>query len=366
MSIGRRAVLAGMAAGLATSARAQTSPMAEAFAGWMARNQVANGVLALSLSGRLVLLEGFGGRDPAQRQPVWSLSKFVTGLAVARLAAQGRLALDMPLARVMPRRLARHGVDASPIAQVTIGQLLTHRSGLPRSPGGEEVPGLRAALRFRPPQGLATEDLAPALFAAVPARSPGEAYEYSNSNFLLAGFAVEEAAGEPYAAFVAREVMGRVGIRRAALDGIWGLLGATGGWSLSAPEYLGLMLRGLQGETLVPPAVRRWMEDPQGKAISAGGSAFYSLGLLGRPVEGGLNRWHAGTWRFRWPAWQMDENSGTLAVLAADRAAWFAAFAPHPGDAAVAELDRVLWAGRRAVAAAPPSDRFDAFLDPLR
>ena len=366
MQIGRRAVLAGVAAGLAAPARAQASPMAEAFTGWMARHQVGGGVLALALDGRLVRLEGFGGQDPAQRRPIWSLSKFVTGLAVARLVADRRLALDMPLARAMPRRLARHGADASPLAQVTIGQLLSHRSGLPRSPGGEEVPGLRAALRFRPPHGLSAEDLAPAVFATAPARAPGDAYEYSNSNFLLAGFAVEEAASEAYAAFAAREVLGRVGIRRAALDESWGVLGATGGWSLSAPEYLGLMLRGLQGETLVPPAVRRWMEDPAGKATSADGSAFYSLGLLGRPVTGGFNRWHAGTWRFRWPAWQVAETSGTLAVLAADRSAWFAAFAPHPGEAAVAELDRVLWTGRRAEPAAPGTDRFDAVLDPLR
>jgi len=228
------------------------------------------------------------------------------------------------------------------------------------------VPGLRAALRARPPHGLATEDLATALFAAEPARSPGEAYEYSNSNFLLAGFAVEEAADEPYAAFAAREVLGRVGIRRATLDGSWALLGATGGWSLSAPEYLGLMLRGLQGETLIPPVVRRWMDDPQGKTTSASGPIFYSLGLMGRPVEGGVNRWHTGSWRYRAPAWQVDESAGTLAVLAADRSAWFAAFTPRPDDAAVAELDRLLWAGRRAEAVEPGTDRFGAFLDPLR
>jgi CubicO group peptidase (beta-lactamase class C family) len=266
----------------------------------------------------------------------------------------------------MPRRLARHEAAAASLGSLTIGQLLTHRSGLPRAPDGEEIPGLRAQLRTRPPRSLTTEDLAPALLATQPTRPAGEAYEYSNINFLRAGLAVEEAAGEPYAVFVAREVLGRVGIRRATLDAGWGLLGATGGWSLSAPEYLALMLRGLQGETLVPAPVRRWMDDPDGKAIAAGGAVFYSLGLLGRPVSGGLNRWHAGSWRVRWPAWQVDESAGTFAVLAADRAAWFASYTPFPGEAALAELDRLLWAGRRAEPAGSRADSFGTFVDPPR
>ena len=34
-----------------------------------------------------VVIAGWAGRDPAAQGPIWSLSKFITGLAVARLVA---------------------------------------------------------------------------------------------------------------------------------------------------------------------------------------------------------------------------------------------------------------------------------------
>jgi CubicO group peptidase (beta-lactamase class C family) len=362
----RRALLAMAAGSCAGPAQAQPSPLAGIFAAWMREHGVEAGVAAMALDGRLGVIHGFGGADPRKRMPVWSLSKFVTGLAVGRLVAQGRLALEMPLAQAMPRRLARHGVAASPLARVTLAQLLSHRSGLPRDPGGEEIPGLSAALRRQRPEEITAEHLASAVFAALPVAPPGAAYNYSNANFLLAGFAVEEAAGEPHAAFAAREVLGRLGIRDAGLDENWGMLGATGGWSLSPAEYLALLLRGIRHPALVPPRVRAWMQDPAGKQVGQGDAAFYALGLRHRPVQGGINHWHFGAMRYRWPAWGLDTNAGTFAVLTAGGDAWFAAFAPHPPDAALADLDRILWGAREAEAAVRRPDLFAEFVGPAR
>jgi len=361
--IGRRSAFSLFATGFASSVHAQGAPMADAFAGWMARHGVTSGTISLAVDGRLVLVRGFGGRDPAAQGPIWSLSKFITGLAVARLVAEGKLSLDLPLSRAMPRRLAQHGAAGSPLAALTLAQLLTHRSGLPRDPGGEAVPGLRALLRYRHPRDITTEQLAPALLAQAPARPPGESYEYSNANFLLAGFAVEEAAGEPYAAFAAREVLARLGIRRPALDRDWGLLGATGGWALNGAEYLALLLRSLHGPSLLSPDLRRWMGQPDGKTTEPGGPIFYSLGLLGRVVPGGQNRWHHGSWRFRWPGWSIDESGGTFAVVTPSRAAWFASFAPHPGEAVLRDLDRTLLGSRPSEPAAGRMDLFSDFVD---
>lgn len=357
--VSRRAVIAmpGLMAG-ARPVQAQTSPLAAAFTGWMAAHRVTSGVLALALDGQLVQLQGFGGADPTARLPVWSLSKYITGLAVARLVGQGRLGLDWPLGRLLPGRMPADGA----LAALRIGDLLSHRSGLPQRVGGEAVPGLAALLRTARPQALTTQQLNPAVLAVRPERAPGQAYEYANANFLLAGLAVAEAAGEPYASFTAREVLAPLGLRQPALDGTWGVLGATGGWSLSAPEYLALLLR---AEARVPPAVAAWMHDPAGKAIGSGGPLFYSLGLVRRTVERGQNRWHSGAWTYRAPQWGIEVSAGTLAVHAADGAAWFAAFRPYPGNAAVVALDRALWQGREASAPGPALG-WSRFVDPVR
>lgn len=360
MRLGRRGAL--LAAGgvlAAPVARAQQAPMEAAFTDWMRRHGARQGVLALALDGRLVQLSGYGGLDATARLPVWSLSKLITALAVARLVAEGRLALGTTLVQAMPQRIARHSAVLGPL---TIEQLLTHRSGLPRDLNGETVPGLRAALRARPPRAVTAEALAGELLGAAPVRPPGEAYLYSNLNYWLLGQAIESAAGEPYEAYAARAVLERVGVRRPAMDRHWALLGAAGGWSLSAPEYVALMLRGVAGDGLVPPVLRAWMEQPEGKSVSPGSAAFYALGQLARPVPGGFQRWHEGAWIFRWPAWQMDESSGTLAAMLPGGRAWFAGFAPHPGLAQAAELEGLLARAQQRESAAGRSDRFGEFV----
>nr|WP_274598780.1 serine hydrolase domain-containing protein [Streptomyces albus] len=79
-----------------------------------------------------------GGRELPPRQRVaarpdtiWdlaSLSKLFTTLAAVRQVDAGRLRLSTPVARYLPR-FAAHGKS-----RVTLGQLLTHTSGLPPDP----------------------------------------------------------------------------------------------------------------------------------------------------------------------------------------------------------------------------------------
>lgn len=360
----RRGCLASALA-LPRLAQAQTDSMAGVFADWMGRHQVTAGRVGLALEGRLVVNRGFGGMDPGRPGPVWSLSKLVTGLAIARLVAQRRLTIDTTLAEAMPQRLARHRVSpGSPLGSLTMAQLLSQRSGLPRSPGGEDMPGLRAAIALRHPRDIGTEQLASSLLAVVPERPAGQSFTYSNTNFLLLGFAIEEVSGEPYARFVARDVLGRLGIRAAALDATWGSLGAGGGWSLSPAEYLAVLLRGVAGQAMIPPAIRAWMAPGPGTAIAPNSPVSYTLGQFTRPAQGGQNRWHAGAWRYRVPDRQIDESAGSFAVLAADGSAWFADFRPHPGDSAVGDLDNSLWRGRRAETGQGMPDLFPALVGP--
>lgn len=371
MSLGRRGALragAGLllAAPVAAPGSARADAVENAFTGWMRRHGVTQGSLALVLDGKLLQMPGFGGADGAARVPVWGLSKLVTALAVARLVGAGKLALDLPLSAAMPQRLARHGAAQGPLAALTVAQLLTHRSGLPREVGGETFPGLRGSLRGRQPRNLSADTLLGEVLNAVPTRPAGSAHGFSDLNYLLLGLAIEEAAGEPYAAFAGREVLERLGIRRPSLDRDWGVLGAAGGWALSGPEYLALLVRGVAGEALIPPAIRAWMEEPEGKAIAPGSPIFYALGQYARRAPGGFDRWHEGAWNYRWPAWQVNVNAGTLAMAASTRAAWFAAFSPNPGLVQMAELERLLFAAHSQESGIGLPDRFRDFVDAAR
>ena len=362
LPIGRRdALMLGAALVLPRTARAQVAPMEAAFAGWMAQHGITQGTMALALEGRLVQAAGFGGADAAARVPVWSLSKLVTALAIARLVGEGKLTLDSTLAQAMPTRLGRLGTG--PLGALTVAQLLTHRSGMPREIAGENVPGLRALLRARAPRNLTTDMLVGEILSAAPTRPAGEAHVYSNLNYFLLGLVVEEASGQPYATYAGREVLGRVGIRAPAMNRDWALLGPIGGWSLSGAEYVALLLRGVAGDALIPPAVRAWMNSAEGKTITDGNAAFYALGQFARPISGGFNRWHAGAWSFRMPVWQVDVSAGTFAVLTATRAAWFVSFSPNPGTAQVAALDRALFAAHLLETAGGRADRLPEFVD---
>src|SRR5687768_10900652 len=89
----------------------------------------------------LVWAAGFGHADVASKRPMTPATKFrmashsklFTATAIMQLREQGKLGLDDPVSRHLSWfRVKPAGEDDSPI---TIEQLLTHSSGLPREAG---------------------------------------------------------------------------------------------------------------------------------------------------------------------------------------------------------------------------------------
>ena len=89
--------------------------------------------VALALDGRLVVDLWGGWADKARTRPwtrdtivnVFSTTKGLTAICAHRLAGEGRLELDAPVARYWPDFVA-NGKD-----RITVRQLLNHRAGLP-------------------------------------------------------------------------------------------------------------------------------------------------------------------------------------------------------------------------------------------
>jgi D-alanyl-D-alanine carboxypeptidase len=124
-----------------------------------------------------------------------SVTKHVTAAVAVRLARDGRLALDEPLAgQLDPALLDRWRVfDALP--RTTLRQLIAHTSGLPNYFGEA---AFLALLREDPGRTWRSVDLVDhAAEHGTPAFAPGEGFAYTDTGFVIAGILVEQTTGRP-------------------------------------------------------------------------------------------------------------------------------------------------------------------------
>jgi serine-type D-Ala-D-Ala carboxypeptidase/endopeptidase len=141
---------------------------------------------------------------------IGSVTKVVTALLLAVAVVRGEVTLDQRLDTLIP--LAANHRDGPPI---TLGDLATHTSGLPRLP-----PGLwRQARRNRhdPYASFTTGDLVQAL-TAPPKLPAGRTVRYSNYGAGVLGEALSRAVDLPYRQLVADRITGPLGMSRTGVD----------------------------------------------------------------------------------------------------------------------------------------------------
>ncbi|MGW0436314.1 serine hydrolase domain-containing protein [Micromonospora sp. NPDC003197] len=135
-----------------------------------------------------------------------SVAKPFTALAVMQLVEAGQVELDTPILRYLPWfRLA----DAAAAEKITVRQLLTHTSGLP----GIESSGLTDR-GDNTPDGLtrSVQDLT----RLRPTATPGQTYQYSGANYQVLGALVEAVTGQPFGAYLRRNVLDPLDMRHTA------------------------------------------------------------------------------------------------------------------------------------------------------
>jgi D-alanyl-D-alanine-carboxypeptidase/D-alanyl-D-alanine-endopeptidase len=132
-----------------------------------------------------------------------SLTKIFTTDVLSKLVKQQIVRLDDPLQRYAPK----HVVVPLRVQPITLEELATHTSGLPRELGARPrgtppfaYPGPVARWQWLPRQQL----------AAV----PGSAALYSNIGFDLLSDALESAAHKPYTALLAEQSLNPLGMRQ--------------------------------------------------------------------------------------------------------------------------------------------------------
>lgn len=145
--------------------------------------------------GRPLLSQGFGvaapGGPPVTAETPFllgSTSKQFTGLMVQRLILEGRLNMDTTAREVLPWL----GTGSDGLSRVTVRELLTHSSGLSTGAG-------LAQWGWRLSRADSIEAGARAISEADLTASPGERFEYSNSNYDILGAVIEGVTKESYA-----------------------------------------------------------------------------------------------------------------------------------------------------------------------
>ncbi|WP_245238499.1 serine hydrolase domain-containing protein [Streptomyces sp. MZ04] len=142
-----------------------------------------------------------GSKVPRDGQVrIGSNTKTFTAVVVLQLVGEGRIGLDNPVETYLPGLVRGKGIDGR---HITVRQLLQHTSGVPNY-----VKHLADEPRYYAPHELL--DLALQHKADF---APGTKWEYSNTNYVLAGLIVERVTGHSVAKEIDRRIIERIGLR---------------------------------------------------------------------------------------------------------------------------------------------------------
>lgn len=175
---------------------------ADAMAVW----KVPGAALAVVQDGKVALTRAYGQRDieadlpvtPRTQFLICSITKSFTATAIALLHNEGLLDWTKPVRDYLPEfRLS----DAVATERVTVRDLLSHQSGLPRH-DWIHLPG-----------DLAPAEMLPLMRHLESSRDIRAAWQYNNLCYNVAGLLIERLSGQSFEAFVRERLTNRLGMR---------------------------------------------------------------------------------------------------------------------------------------------------------
>jgi D-alanyl-D-alanine carboxypeptidase len=174
----------------------------------LAKTQESSASIAIVKDGEIANLHAYGNArlDPSiparpdMRYSIGSISKQFTVTAILLLQEQGKLSIDDNVRKFVPGLTQGN--------KVTIRQLLSHTSGYQDF----YAPDYLLPMMMQPTTALKTVDV----WARKPLDfEPGTKWQYSNTNYTIAGLIVEKASGMPLLQFLQEKVFAPLGMKSA-------------------------------------------------------------------------------------------------------------------------------------------------------
>lgn len=169
----------------------------------LAKQHISGMEIGVGRNGTVLYAQGYGLRDRARRLavtpstvfPIGSITKQFTSTAVMMLVDRRKLNLDERVSHYLPN--APHG------SEITVRQLLNQTSGLPDYLEDKTLLASIMGATYAP---RSIGSLV-ALVKNKPLKfKPGSKYQYSNTNYALAGMIVSKLNGIPYAEVLQRSI----------------------------------------------------------------------------------------------------------------------------------------------------------------
>ncbi|HKU75984.1 MAG TPA: serine hydrolase domain-containing protein [Pyrinomonadaceae bacterium] len=175
----------------------------------LAKSGVPSASIAVVRDGKIVYLNAYGSarlepKTPAtsgMRYSIGSISKQFTAAALLLLQEQGKLSLDDKVSKFIP--------DLTRANEVTIRRLLSHMSGYQDYwPQDYVMP-----MMLQPVTSAKILDM----WARKPLDfDPGTKWQYSNTNYVIAGVIIEKVSGKPLLQFLQEKVFTPLGMASVA------------------------------------------------------------------------------------------------------------------------------------------------------
>jgi beta-lactamase class C len=189
------------------------------------RPEMAGLAVAVVEGGSLRFVHTYGVVDKSTQVPVtpetvfrWaSVSKTVTGTLAASLASEGALDLDRPISAWQTSLRLPGGAES----QVTLAQLLSHRTGLTKNAYDEKLE-----------DGESPQQVRGELVAAPLQCKPGTCHTYQNVAFDAASEILAQASKRPFTDSVSERFFLPLGMKSAA----YGMAGLTGAKDWAHPH----------------------------------------------------------------------------------------------------------------------------------
>ncbi len=205
------------AASLSSFAQSPIREIDEAVDRFMQITAATSATIAVSVSGDMVLSQGYGFADSKQRVPtrpvatmrLASCTKPFTRVAIGKLVEGGQLAWDANVFELLSIEPHPNRPVVDPrLHQITLQHLIEHRGGWDRTEFDVmyELDQIKNEMDLSRP--LEKRDLVQYMLGRPLPFEPGETKHYSNFGYVLLGMAIEKVSGKSYIEAI-RELVGR-------------------------------------------------------------------------------------------------------------------------------------------------------------